>query len=146
MTSLKQYLKAETWAFESEFFQKSPCYSVIWMCGRKWLGPTQAGLSVFFGLEETCLSQLSCLLPYPSPAARVMVIRAWLCCVVRADMASGLQVLKGDDPLLGAQFSESASCRLGGAEKQASCPGACPSVVLSLYRLLHKAYFLPGRK
>lgn len=40
------------------------------MCGRKWLGPTQAGLSVCFGLEETCLSQLSCLLPYTFPDAR----------------------------------------------------------------------------
>lgn len=97
MASLRQYLKVETWAFESEFFQKSPHHSDIWMCGRKWLGPTQASLSVCFGLEETCLSQHSCLLPYTSPAIWDLAIRAWLCCVVRADMASGLQLLMGND-------------------------------------------------
>lgn len=37
------------------------------MCDRKWLGPTQAGLSVCSALEETCLSPLSCFLPYTSP-------------------------------------------------------------------------------
>lgn len=67
------------------------------MCGRKWLGPTQAGLSVCFGLEEACLSQLRCLLPYTSPAALGIAIRAWLCSVVRADMTSGPQLLMGDD-------------------------------------------------
>lgn len=92
------------------------------MCGRKWLGPTQAGLSVFFGLEEACLSQLSCLLPSPSPAARVLVIRAWLYCVVRADMAAGLQLLMGDDLVSCLEHSslENASRRQGGAEKLAS--------------------------